>query len=74
VELSWQLSDALSWEVGLATLTPQLLSTIGGLDRGGADIFNYAVTLAPDLGGEGNLLGFVVGMEPKQQYHLKPLQ
>jgi hypothetical protein len=31
-----------------------------------ADILNYAVTLAfPDLGGEGNLVGFVFGMPPK---------
>lgn len=44
-----------------------LLSTAGGLfDRGNLDIWNYAVTLAfPDLGKEGNPLGFVVGMEPK---------
>jgi hypothetical protein len=32
---------------------------------GDAKIWNYAVTLAfPDLGKEGNLLGFVVGREP----------
>jgi hypothetical protein len=45
----------------------QLLSTAGGLfDRGDINVWNYAVTLAfPDLGKEGNLLGFVVGMEPK---------
>ncbi len=31
-----------------------------------ADIFNYAVILAlPDLGGKGNLAGFVFGMPPK---------
>jgi len=44
-----------------------LLATAGGLfDRGGLDIFNYAVTLAfPDLGRQGNSTGFVVGMEPK---------
>ncbi|NJL09501.1 MAG: iron uptake porin [Calothrix sp. SM1_7_51] len=31
-----------------------------------ADILNYAVTLAlPDLGGKGNLAGFVFGMPPK---------
>ncbi|HAX89352.1 MAG TPA: hypothetical protein DCY91_24640 [Cyanobacteria bacterium UBA11370] len=31
-----------------------------------ADIWNWAVNLAlPDLGGEGNLLGFVFGMPPK---------
>ena len=33
---------------------------------GDAQIWNYAVTLAfPDLGKEGNLAGFVVGMQPK---------
>ena len=32
---------------------------------GKAKIWNYAVTLAlPDLGKEGNLLGFVLGREP----------
>ncbi|WP_017318648.1 iron uptake porin [Mastigocladopsis repens] len=31
-----------------------------------ADILNYAITLAfPDLGGEGNLAGIVIGMPPK---------
>ncbi|MEC4819326.1 MAG: iron uptake porin [Scytonema sp. PMC 1069.18] len=31
-----------------------------------ADVFNYGVTLAfPDLGGKGNLAGFIVGMPPK---------
>jgi hypothetical protein len=35
------------------------------LGIGDAKIWNYAVTLAlPDLGKEGNLLGFVVGREP----------
>jgi hypothetical protein len=67
VELSWQLSDNFVLGGWVGYTNTQLLSTIGGLvDRGDADIFNYAVTLAfPDLGGAGNLLGFVVGMEPK---------
>lgn len=31
-----------------------------------ADIFNYAISLAlPDVGGEGNLAGLIVGMPPK---------
>lgn len=31
-----------------------------------ADVWNYALTLGfPDLGGEGNLLGFVVGQQPR---------
>ncbi len=35
------------------------------IGRGDAKIWNYAVTLAfPDLGKEGNLLGFVLGREP----------
>jgi len=38
-------------------------SEVSGSD---ADILNYAVTLAfPDLGGKGNLGGFVFGMPPK---------
>jgi len=67
VELSWQLSDNFVLGGWVGYTNTQLLSTLGGLiERGDADIFNYAVTLAfPNLGGEGNLLGFVVGMEPK---------
>ncbi len=67
VELSWQLSDNFVLGGWVGYTNTQLLSTLGGLvERGGIDVFNYAVTLAfPDLGGEGNLLGFVVGMEPK---------
>jgi len=40
---------------------------LAGPNRGSsADIWNWAVTLAfPDLGKEGNLAGFVVGMPPK---------
>ena len=39
-------------------------ATVIGL--GEARIWNYALTLAfPDLGGEGNLLGLIVGQEPK---------
>lgn len=35
-------------------------------ERPAADIFNYAIILAfPDLGGEGNLAGIVVGQPPK---------
>lgn len=67
VELSWQLSDRFVLGGWVGYTNTQLLSTAGGLfDRGDLDIWNYAVTLAfPDLGKEGNLLGFVVGMEPK---------
>jgi Carbohydrate-selective porin, OprB family/S-layer homology domain len=36
------------------------------VDRGSADVWNWAVTLAfPDLGKEGNLGGVIVGMPPK---------
>lgn len=36
------------------------------IDEGDAYILNYALTLAfPDLGGEDNLLGIIVGQEPK---------
>ncbi|PSB46675.1 hypothetical protein C7B80_12460 [Cyanosarcina cf. burmensis CCALA 770] len=67
VQLSWQLSDGIvvgSW-AGYTRTT--LLSTVNGaFDRGGLEIWNYAVTLGfPDFGKEGSLLGFVFGMEPK---------
>jgi hypothetical protein len=67
VELSWQVSDNFVLGGWVGYTNTQLLSTAGGLfDRGNLDIWNYAVTLAfPNLGKEGNLLGFVVGMEPK---------
>ena len=67
VEVSWQLSDRFVLGGWVGYTNTQLLSTSGGLfERGGLDTWNYAVTLAfPDLGKEGNLLGFVVGMEPK---------
>jgi hypothetical protein len=50
-----------------------ILSGWGGLTQatrenaaGSADIWNYALTLAAkDFGGEGNTLGFVVGVPPK---------
>ncbi|MEO1179751.1 MAG: iron uptake porin, partial [Cyanobacteria bacterium J06636_28] len=36
------------------------------IDEGDAYILNYALTLAfPDLGKEDNLLGFIIGQEPK---------
>lgn len=62
LELSWQLSDNFVLKGWVGDTNTQLLSTIGGLvERGDADMFNYTVTLAfPDLGGEGNLWGFVV--------------
>lgn len=67
VELSWKLSDRFVLGGWAGYTNTQLLSTAGGLfDRGDINVWNYAVTLAfPDLGKQGNLLGFVVGMEPK---------
>jgi len=67
VQLSWQLSDRFVLGGWVGYTNTRLLSTAGGLfERGSLDVWNYAVTLAfPDLGREGNLLGFVVGMEPK---------
>ena len=67
LELSWQLSDKFVLGGWVGHTNTRLLSTAGGLfDRGDLDTWNYAVTLGfPDLGKEGNLLGFVFGMEPK---------
>lgn len=67
IQLSWRLSEKFVLGGWAGYTNTQLLSSVGGLvERGDIDVFNYAVTLAfPDLGGEGNLLGFVVGMEPK---------
>ena len=67
VELSWRLSDKIVVGGWAGYTRTSLLSSVNGaFDRGSVDIWNYAVTLAfPDLGKEGNLLGFVFGMEPK---------
>jgi len=67
VQLSWQISNNFVLGGWAGYTNTRLLSTLGGLlERGDSDIFNYAVTLAfPDLGREGNLLGIVVGMEPR---------
>ena len=41
-------------------------SNVTVLGTGRADVWNYAATLTfPDFGKEGNLLGFIVGQEPK---------
>lgn len=67
VQLSWQISNNIVLGGWAGYTNTRLLSTLGGLlERGDSDIFNYAVTLAfPDLGREGNLLGIIVGMEPR---------
>lgn len=63
-----------SYGIG-AFWAPSSLFAIGGwvgltkanvIDVGNADIWNYALTLNfPDFGKEGNILGFVIGQEPK---------
>jgi hypothetical protein len=41
-------------------------SAVRVLEQGDADVWNYALTLGfPDLGGEGNLGGIVVGVQPR---------
>jgi hypothetical protein len=67
LQLSWQISNNFVLGGWVGYTNTRLLSTLGGLlERGDSDIFNYAVTLAfPDLGREGNLLGIIVGMEPR---------
>ncbi|WNZ25691.1 iron uptake porin [Leptolyngbya sp. NK1-12] len=41
-------------------------SAVRAIGLGDADVWNYAVHLSfPDLGGEGNLGGIIVGMEPR---------
>lgn len=58
-----------------ASFSPNSKFSIGGwvgltkatvIGLGNADVWNYALTLAfPDLGKEGNLLGVVIGQEPR---------
>jgi hypothetical protein len=58
-----------------ASFSPSSKLTIGGwvgltkatvIGLGNADVWNYALTLAfPDLGKEGNLLGIIIGQEPR---------
>jgi hypothetical protein len=41
-------------------------SAVRAIGLGDAEVWNYALTLAfPDLGGEGNLGGLVIGMQPR---------
>ena len=61
LETSWRISPKfiLSGWAGYSIAESKI-----GDDE--ADILNYAITLAfPDLGGKGNLTGFVFGMPPK---------
>jgi hypothetical protein len=60
LETSWQLHPnfAIGGWVGFTDATI--------LNLGEADVWNYALTLAfPGVGGEGNLLGVIIGQEPK---------
>lgn len=61
VETSWQINPKfiLSGWIGYTKAE-------SAVTNDDADILNYAVSLAlPDLGGEGNLAGLIVGMPPK---------
>ena len=60
LETSWQLHPNLVVG-GWLGFTDAMV-----IDLGEADIWNYALTIAfPDLGKTGNLLGVIVGQEPK---------
>ncbi len=68
-EASWRLNRGFAIG-GWAGYTNQRilsnLGTPGSIQRGDQKIWNWAVTLAfPDLLKEGNVAGFLVGMEPR---------
>ncbi len=67
VQASFQLSKNIVLGGWVGYTNAQNLSTRSGLiERGNVDIWNWAVTLGlPDLGKEGNLAGFIFGMEPR---------
>lgn len=59
VNFSWQTSPAFTVNGWFTTTNARLIG------RGDGNILTYALTFAfPDLGKEGNLLGFVVGAQP----------
>jgi hypothetical protein len=66
-QLSWRLSEKFVLGGWAGYTNARNLSTAGGsIDRGTAEIWNWAVSLGfPDLGKKGNLGGIIVGMEPK---------
>jgi Carbohydrate-selective porin, OprB family/S-layer homology domain len=66
-ELSWRLSEKFVLGGWAGYTNTRNLSTAGGsVNRGTAEIWNWAVSLGfPDLGKKGNLAGIIVGMEPK---------
>jgi hypothetical protein len=60
LDLNYQISDAIEIGGWLG------FSNVRVIGLGDADVWNYAVRLAlPDLGGEGNMAGLVVGMQPR---------
>lgn len=60
LELNYRVADGL--EVGGWAG----LSAVRVIELGDAEVWNYALRLSlPDLGGEGNLAGLIVGMQPR---------
>ncbi|MGK7932496.1 MAG: iron uptake porin [Microcystaceae cyanobacterium] len=58
-QFSWQPSDNFALSGWFFALYPRIIG------QGDGNILSYALTFAfPDVGKEGNLLGFVVGAEP----------
>jgi hypothetical protein len=66
LEFSWHLWDKFVLGGWGGYTTANTLSTLGGqIDRGGLDIWNWAVTLAfPDFLKQGSTAGIIVGMQP----------
>ncbi|WP_024750134.1 carbohydrate porin [Crocosphaera subtropica] len=59
VNFSWRTSPEFTVNGWFTTTNARLIG------RGDGNILTYALTFAfPDLGKEGNLLGFVVGAQP----------
>ncbi|MEB3181532.1 MAG: iron uptake porin [Nostocaceae cyanobacterium] len=67
IEANFRISNQFFFGGWVGYTNTRNLSTLNGtIDRGEADIWNYAVTLGfPDLGKKGNMLGVIAGMEPK---------
>jgi hypothetical protein len=67
IEALFRISNQFALGGWVGYTNTRNLSTLNGtIDRGDADIWNYAVTLGfPDLGKKGNMLGIIAGMEPK---------
>ncbi len=70
LEASWKLNRGLAVGGWAGYTNQRILSNLrtatGSVQRGDQKIWNWAVTLAfPDLLKEGNVAGFLVGMEPR---------